>query len=50
MDYLVTWNMRHIANAFMKWAIDQKCRDAGRDPPVTCTPEELLGEEYYVEG
>lgn len=50
MDYLVTWNMKHIANAFMKRSIDQKCRDAGFDPPVICTPEELLGEEYYVEG
>lgn len=50
MDYLVTWNMKHIANAFMKRSIDQKCVDAGFDPPVICTPEELLGEEYYVEG
>jgi hypothetical protein len=50
MDYLVTWNMTHIANAAMERAIYQKCREAGFDPPVICTPEELLGENYYVEG
>lgn len=50
MDYLVTWNMKHIANAAMERAIQRKCRDAGFDPPVICTPEELLGENYYVEG
>lgn len=50
MDYLLTWNMKHIANAFMKRAIDQKCRDAGFEPPVICTPEQLLGEDFYVEG
>jgi hypothetical protein len=50
MDYLVTWNLKHIANAFIKRAIDRKCLEAGFDPPVICTPEELLGEEYYVEG
>jgi len=49
MDYLVTWNMRHIANAFMERAIYQKCRDAGFEPPVICTPEELVGGEYDVE-
>jgi hypothetical protein len=50
MDYLVTWNMKHIANAAMKREIDQKCREAGFEPPVICTPEELLGEDNYVEG
>lgn len=50
MDYLVTWNMKHIANAFMKRSIEQACRDAGFDPPVICTPEELLGDEDHVDG
>ncbi len=49
MDYLVTWNMKHIANAAMKREIDQRCREAGFEPPVICTPEELLGEDHYVE-
>ncbi len=50
MDYLLTLNMKHIANASMQRAIHGICRKAGFDPPVICTPDELLGEEYYVEG
>lgn len=50
MDYLLTWNCKHIANAAMKRGIDQLCRESGFEPPVLCTPEELLGEENYVEG
>lgn len=50
MDYLLTWNMKHIANAFMKKGIDEICRDAGFDPPVICTPDTLLGENDDVEG
>jgi hypothetical protein len=50
MDYLLTWNCRHIANAQMQRAIRTICNDCGFDPPVICTPTELLGEEYYVEG
>jgi hypothetical protein len=50
MDYLVIWNMKHIANAFMERAIYQNCRDSGFDPPLICTPEELPGGEYNVEG
>jgi hypothetical protein len=42
MDYLLTWNCRHIANATMRSRIDGTCTDAGYDAPVICTPEELL--------
>ena len=42
IDYLVTWNFRHIANATMRSRIDDVCRSAGYDPPVICTPSELL--------
>ena len=41
MDYLVTWNCRHIANARMMRFVMETCRDAGFEPPVICTPEEL---------
>ena len=41
LDYLVTWNCKHIANATMRVAIDRVCRAAGYEPPVICTPEEL---------
>lgn len=43
MDYLLTWNCKHIANAEMQTAVAAICRAAGYEPPVICTPEELLG-------
>ena len=43
MNYLLTWNCKHIANARMRSAIDLVCRQAGYIPPVICTPEELEG-------
>lgn len=43
MDYLLTWNCKHIANAEMQTAVAAVCRAAGYEPPVICTPEELLG-------
>ncbi len=44
MDYLVTWNCTHIANAALRARIEIVCRDFGYHPPVICTPEELLKE------
>lgn len=41
MDYLLTWNCKHIANAQMRSKIEQTCRSAGFEPPVICTPEEM---------
>ena len=42
VDFLVTWNFRHIANAAMRFGIEQACRQAGYTPPVICAPNELL--------
>jgi len=42
MDYLLTWNMRHLANATVRNTITAICRARGYEPPVICTPEELL--------
>ena len=42
MDYLLTWNCRHIANATMRNRIGDVCAASGFDAPVICTPEELL--------
>lgn len=42
MDYLLTWNCRHIANATMRGQIEGACAEAGCDAPIICTPEELL--------
>jgi len=43
--YLLTWNCAHIANAQRREAIEEVCRDAGFEPPLICTPEEMIGEE-----
>lgn len=45
VEYLVTWNCKHIANATMRQAIENACREAGYEPPVICTPEELMNDE-----
>jgi hypothetical protein len=42
VQYLVSWNFRHIVNASLRPAIERICRDGGYDPPIICTPEELL--------
>lgn len=42
VDYLLTWNCKHIANATLRARIEKACRDAGYEPPVICTPEELV--------
>jgi hypothetical protein len=44
MDYLLTWNCRHIANAEKKSAIRETCIAQGHPYPEICTPEELMGE------
>ncbi len=44
IDYLLTWNCTHIANAAMRRAIDEVCIERGCDPTVLCTPEELIEE------
>jgi hypothetical protein len=41
MDYLLTWNCRHIANASFRGRIEEICRAAGFEPPTICTPLEL---------
>ena len=44
VKYVVSWNFRHIVNASLRPAIERVCRDAGYEPPILCTPEELLEE------
>ncbi len=43
IQYLVTWNFKHIANATLRDRINSVCRDSGHEPPVICTPEEIAG-------
>ncbi len=43
MDYLLTCNCKHIANAEKGHAIATVCRSNNYEPPIICTPEELMG-------
>lgn len=45
VEFLVTWNFRHIANAVSRPRIESVCRRSGVEPPVLCTPEELVDVE-----
>ena len=42
VEYLLTWNCAHIANALMRPKIESICRSCGYEPPVICTPQELM--------
>jgi predicted nucleic acid-binding protein len=42
MDYLLTWNCKHIANAALRPKLEIVCRFHGYEPPVICTPQELM--------
>jgi hypothetical protein len=42
LDYLLTWNCKHIANATLRGRIEKVCRGCGYEPPIICTPEELV--------
>ena len=44
MDYLLTWNFKHLANGVTRHKIEQLCRLAGYEPPIICSPQELLEE------
>ena len=42
MDFLLTWNCTHLANGVILKLVNRVCRDSGFEPPIVCTPEELL--------
>jgi predicted nucleic acid-binding protein len=42
IEYLITWNCKHLANASMRKDIDRIRRLRGYEPIVICTPEELI--------
>ena len=42
VEYLLTWNCTHIANAVMRPKFDAICRQHGIEPPMICTPQELM--------
>ena len=49
IDYILTWNCRHIANEFRKPLIERLIQERGFKPPVITTPQLLLGEHYDLD-
>ena len=50
VDYLVTWNLRHLAGAVVRRRREDALRQLGFDPPTRCTPEELLADTSDLGG
>jgi hypothetical protein len=44
LDYLLTWNCKHIANAQIQKKLAQISSDARYELPTICTPYELMGD------
>ena len=44
IEYLMTWNSAHIANAEYRARVERACRALGYEAPVLCTPDALMGE------
>ena len=42
MDFLLTWNCRHIHNAMISRRLSEVCTAMGSTLPVLCTPRELM--------
>jgi hypothetical protein len=49
INYLLTWNCSHIANARILPKIFSALRDMDLPLPIICTPEELLGDDSSTE-
>jgi predicted nucleic acid-binding protein len=49
VHFLLTWTCAHIANAIKRPMIERICRECGFEPPVLCTPDELIGGKFDVE-
>ncbi|MGG6268710.1 type II toxin-antitoxin system VapC family toxin [Leptolyngbya sp. AN03gr2] len=44
MDYLLTWNCKHIANVQIQKKLSSICLKLGYTLPAICTPYELMGD------
>ena len=42
VDFLLTWNVAHSANAAIRRRVEGICREQGYDAPIVCTPDELM--------
>lgn len=47
VDYLLTWNCTHIANARILPRIRRALVDLHCNVPIICTPEEMLDDDEY---
>ena len=45
IDYLITWNFKHINNATTRTMVVNTVSNSGLICPVLCSPEELMGED-----
>ena len=43
VDYLLTWNCKHLANAQITRRIAVVCEKLNHKMPIICTPDELMG-------
>ena len=49
VQYLLTWNCKHIANAKILPRIHGVLTDLGIPIPIICTPEEFLGDDTEID-
>jgi predicted nucleic acid-binding protein len=49
IQYLLTWNCKHIANARILLRVHQVLVDLGVPIPIICTPEELISDDPETE-
>jgi hypothetical protein len=49
IDYLLTWNCKHIANAEIIRRLSHILGEAGYFVPIICTPRELFGDQDHEE-
>ena len=46
VDFLLTWNVAHIANAALRRRVEDVCRAQGYQAPILCTPDELMEDDH----
>ena len=49
IDYLVSWNYKHIVNEIKRQLINEVCHAARFQPPTICTPIEIIEEAQMRE-
>lgn len=42
VDFVLTWNVAHIANAALRRRVENVCHEQGYEAPILCTPDELM--------